>query len=130
MVSRDLVRMLDQSAARSAWQIAPQVGLRRQQGDCRSRVLIGDRTPGRNRSPTRLIRWAMNHVAANAAAMGGALRATAVGFISVLSRLPSHPVNTKTNTRAMILILVNYPSSPPHPTIPITALTSPIPPPP
>ncbi len=42
--------------------------------------------------------------------MGGALRATAVGFISVLSRLPSHPVNTKANSRAMILIRVIYSS--------------------
>src|SRR5258708_20486421 len=102
MVSRDLVRMLDQSAARSAWQIAPQVGLRRQQGDCRSRVLIGDRTPGRNRSPTRLIRWAMNHVAANAAAMGGALRATAVAFISGFRPWPSTSVNTKSTRTAVI----------------------------
>src|SRR5260370_41537071 len=97
MVSRDLVPMPDQSAARSAWQIAPQVGLRRQQGGCRSRVLIGDRTPGHNRSPTRLIRWAMNHVAANAAAMGGALRAAAVGVLSVLSPVPAHPASTKSN---------------------------------
>jgi hypothetical protein len=36
--------------------------------------------------------------------MGGALRATAVGFASVLSRSPAHPVNTKANNRAMILI--------------------------
>src|SRR5258708_34113196 len=109
MVSRDLVRMLDQSAARSAWQIAPQVGLRRQQGDCRSRVLIGDRTPGRNRSPTRLIRWAMNHVAANAAAMGGALRATPVGCISVFSRLPARPVKPKANSSGVALFAVICP---------------------
>src|SRR5260370_34195344 len=104
MVSRDLVPMPDQSAARSAWQIAPQVGLRRQQGDCRSRVLIGDRTAGRNRSPTRLIRWAMNYVAANAAAMGGALRATVVGIFSDLSRVASQPVNTNANTWTIVLI--------------------------
>src|ERR1700692_934093 len=36
--------------------------------------------------------------------MGGALRATAVGFVSVLSRSPLHPVNTKANNRAMIFI--------------------------
>src|SRR5260370_22041365 len=51
-----------------------------------------------------LIGWCSRHIAANAAAMGGALRAMAVGFVSVLSRLPSHPVNTKANNRAMILI--------------------------
>src|SRR5580704_15490348 len=36
--------------------------------------------------------------------MGGALRATAVGLVSVLSRSPVHPVNTKANNRAMIFI--------------------------
>src|SRR5258706_8107223 len=45
-----------------------------------------------------------NHVAANAAATAGAHRATAVGFVSVFSRLPVHPANTKANSRAMILI--------------------------
>ena len=43
-------------------------------------------------------------VAANAAAMGGAHRATAIGFVSAFSRLPVHPANTKANNRAMILI--------------------------
>lgn len=44
-------------------------------------------------------------MASNATAAGGALRATAViGFASVLSRSPAHPVNTKANNRAMILI--------------------------
>jgi hypothetical protein len=71
-----------------------------------------------------LIRWAMNHVAANAAAMGGALRATAVGFISVLSRLPSHPVNTKANSRAMILIRVIYSSCARDPTMAMSDLIS------
>jgi hypothetical protein len=50
-------------------------------------------------------------VVANAAAMGGAHRATAVGFVSAFSRLPVHPVNTKANIRAMILIRAIYPSS-------------------
>src|SRR5258706_829678 len=45
-----------------------------------------------------------NHVAANAAATGGAHLATAVGFVSAFSRLPVHPANTKANSRAMILI--------------------------
>jgi hypothetical protein len=36
--------------------------------------------------------------------MGGAHRATAIGFVSAFSRLPVHPVNTKANNRAMILI--------------------------
>jgi hypothetical protein len=36
--------------------------------------------------------------------MGGAHTATAVGFVSAFSRLPVHPVNTKANNRAMILI--------------------------
>jgi hypothetical protein len=36
--------------------------------------------------------------------VGGAHTATAVGFVSALSRLPVHPVNTKANNRAMILI--------------------------
>ena len=43
-------------------------------------------------------------VAANAAAMGGAHKATAIGFVSAFSRLPVHPANTKANNRAMILI--------------------------
>jgi len=43
-------------------------------------------------------------VAANAAAMGGAHRATAIGFVSAFSRLPVHPANTKANNRALILI--------------------------
>jgi hypothetical protein len=43
-------------------------------------------------------------VAADAAATGEALRATAVGFASVFSRSPLHPVNTKANNRAMIRI--------------------------
>jgi hypothetical protein len=38
------------------------------------------------------------------AAMGGAHRATAMGFVSAFSRLPVHPANTKANNRAMILI--------------------------
>jgi hypothetical protein len=38
------------------------------------------------------------------AAMGGAHRATAMGFVSVFSRLPVHPANTKANNRAIILI--------------------------
>jgi hypothetical protein len=36
--------------------------------------------------------------------MGGAHRATAIGFVSAFSRLPVHPANTKANNRAMILI--------------------------
>jgi hypothetical protein len=36
--------------------------------------------------------------------VGGAHTATAVGFVSAFSRLPVHPVNTKANNRAMILI--------------------------
>ena len=43
-------------------------------------------------------------LAANVAAMGGAHRATAMGFVSAFSRLPVHPANTKANNRAMILI--------------------------
>jgi hypothetical protein len=43
-------------------------------------------------------------VAANAAAMGGVHRATAVGFVSAFSRLPVHPVNMKANNRTMIRI--------------------------
>jgi hypothetical protein len=43
-------------------------------------------------------------VAAILAAMGGAHRATAMGFVSAFSRLPVHPANTKANNRAMILI--------------------------
>src|SRR6267154_2405616 len=42
--------------------------------------------------------------AITAAAMGGAHRATAIGFVSAFSRLPVHPANTKANNRAMILI--------------------------
>jgi hypothetical protein len=42
--------------------------------------------------------------ASNAAAMGGVLGATTIGFVSAFSRLPVHPANTKTNSRAMILI--------------------------
>jgi hypothetical protein len=38
------------------------------------------------------------------AAMGGALMATAIGFVSLFSRLPVHPANTKANNRAMIRI--------------------------
>ena len=38
------------------------------------------------------------------AAMGGAHRATAIGFVSAFSRLPVHPANTKANNMAMILI--------------------------
>jgi hypothetical protein len=41
--------------------------------------------------------------AITAAAMGGAHRATAIGFVSAFSRLPVHPANTKANNRAMIL---------------------------
>ena len=36
--------------------------------------------------------------------MGGALRATAIGFVSLFSRLPPHSVNMKANNRAMIRI--------------------------
>src|SRR6266481_1469476 len=36
--------------------------------------------------------------------MGGAHRATAIGFVSAFRRLPVHPANTKANNRAMILI--------------------------
>src|SRR5260370_37120446 len=36
--------------------------------------------------------------------MGGAHRATAIGFVSAFSRLQVHPANTKANNRAMILI--------------------------
>jgi hypothetical protein len=36
--------------------------------------------------------------------MGGAHRATAIGFVSAFSRLPVHPANTRANNRAMILI--------------------------
>jgi hypothetical protein len=36
--------------------------------------------------------------------MGGAHRATAIGFVSAFSRLPVHPANAKANNRAMILI--------------------------
>ena len=36
--------------------------------------------------------------------MGGARRATAIGFVPAFSRLPVHPANTKANNRAMILI--------------------------
>jgi hypothetical protein len=36
--------------------------------------------------------------------MGGADRTKAVGFVSAFSRLPAHPVNIKTNNRAMIRI--------------------------
>ncbi len=43
-------------------------------------------------------------VAENAAVMGGAHRAMAIGFVSAFSRLPVHPANTKANNRAMILI--------------------------
>src|SRR5258708_3533402 len=42
--------------------------------------------------------------AITAPAMGGAHRATAIGFVSAFSRLPVHPANTKANSRAMILI--------------------------
>jgi|SRR3981081_2408217 hypothetical protein len=45
-----------------------------------------------------------HHIAANAAATGGAHRATAVGFVSAFSRLPVHPVKMKANNRAMIRI--------------------------
>jgi hypothetical protein len=50
------------------------------------------------------VRLAVLHIAANAVAVGGAHRATAIGFVSAFSRLPVHPVNTKANNRAMILI--------------------------
>jgi hypothetical protein len=49
-------------------------------------------------------------VALNLAAMGGAHRATAVGFVSAFNRLPVHPANTKANNRAMILIRAIYPN--------------------
>src|SRR6266403_1782295 len=48
------------------------------------------------------------HIAANAAATGGANRATAIGFVSAFSRLPVHPANRKANSRAMILIRAIY----------------------
>jgi hypothetical protein len=38
------------------------------------------------------------------AAVGEPHRATAMGFVSVFSRLPVHPGNTKANNREMILI--------------------------
>ena len=50
------------------------------------------------------VRLAVLHIAVNAAAVGGAHRATAIGFVSAFSRLPVHPANTKANNRAMILI--------------------------
>jgi hypothetical protein len=50
------------------------------------------------------VRLAVLHIAANAAAVGGAHRATAIAFVSAFSRLPLHPVTTKANNRAMILI--------------------------
>jgi hypothetical protein len=43
-------------------------------------------------------------IAANVAAMGRALGATAVGFVSASNRFPAHPVNMKTNNSAMIRI--------------------------
>jgi hypothetical protein len=43
-------------------------------------------------------------VAANVAAIDGALRATAVGFVSASNRFPAHPLNMKENNRAMIRI--------------------------
>jgi hypothetical protein len=55
-------------------------------------------------SPMRLIGEAAITVAVNVAAMGGPLRATAVGFVSAFNRFPEHPVNVKANNRAMIRI--------------------------
>jgi hypothetical protein len=50
------------------------------------------------------VRLGRRHIAANAAATGGAHKATAIGFVSAFSRLPVHPVNAKANSKAMILI--------------------------
>ena len=61
-------------------------------------------TPPRASLVRAFVRLGRHHIAANAAAMGGAHTATAIGFVSAFSRLPVHPVNTKANNRAMILI--------------------------
>jgi hypothetical protein len=62
--------------------------------------MIGDSTEAAQASPMAQ----MVVAAITAAAMGGAHRATAIGFVSAFSRLPVHPANTKANNRAMILI--------------------------
>jgi hypothetical protein len=62
------------------------------------------RTPGPRPHAYTFDRRGRCRVAADASATGEALRATAVGFVSVLSRSPLHPVNTKANNRAMIRI--------------------------
>jgi hypothetical protein len=45
-----------------------------------------------------------NYGKAEKATQGAACRATAIGFVSVLSRLPVHPANAKAKNRAIIFI--------------------------
>jgi hypothetical protein len=66
--------------------------------------MTGYRTPAPRPLASAFDRGDRCRMAANAAATGGVLRATAVGFVSVLSRSPLHPVNTKASNRAMIRI--------------------------
>jgi hypothetical protein len=70
----------------------------------KEKIMTGYRTPAPRPLASAFDRGDRCRMAANAAATGGVLRATAVGFVSVFSRSPLHPVNTKASNRAMIRI--------------------------